>query len=200
MVFTGDALLIRKCGRTDFQQGICYWHLTMLQANVILDYWVRDKWIGVRVRAPIEAIWTDRFSRCCWQRFSRFLVCTLTLPQCLPVTVYHLCYCSTLSLLPSHSEQGGAVVGHWVNKGRAKPLKLQQVIILICNLLKLSFHSFFFCKYSMIWERSVYTVVGDPAKLYKMVHEKLFTLPDHFIVYPAHDYSGIVWCIYTTVQ
>lgn len=31
---------------------------------------------------------------------------------------------------------------------------------------------------------------GDPAKLYKMVHERIFTLPSHFLIYPAHDYSG----------
>jgi len=46
-------------------------------------------------------------------------------PQCLSVIVYHLC--STPSLLPSRREQGSGVEGHWVNKGRAKPLKLQQV-------------------------------------------------------------------------
>ena len=32
--------------------------------------------------------------------------------------------------------------------------------------------------------------LGNASKLYKMVHEKIFTLPDHFLVYPAHDYSG----------
>lgn len=31
---------------------------------------------------------------------------------------------------------------------------------------------------------------GDPAKLYRMVHERIFCLPDHFLVYPGHDYSG----------
>lgn len=31
---------------------------------------------------------------------------------------------------------------------------------------------------------------GDPAKLYRMVHEKIFTLPDHFFIFPGHDYSG----------
>jgi len=50
-------------------------------------------------RAPIVATWADRFSWCCWRRFSRFLTCPLTLhPQCLSVIVYHLC--STLLLLP----------------------------------------------------------------------------------------------------
>ncbi len=31
---------------------------------------------------------------------------------------------------------------------------------------------------------------GSPATLYKSVHEQLFSLPDHFAVYPGHDYKG----------
>lgn len=31
---------------------------------------------------------------------------------------------------------------------------------------------------------------GDAATLYRSVHEKLFTLPDATLVYPAHDYRG----------
>lgn len=31
---------------------------------------------------------------------------------------------------------------------------------------------------------------GDPATLYRSVHEKLFTLPDETLVYPGHDYTG----------
>lgn len=31
---------------------------------------------------------------------------------------------------------------------------------------------------------------GDPATLWRSVHDKLFTLPDATIVYPAHDYRG----------
>jgi sulfur dioxygenase len=31
---------------------------------------------------------------------------------------------------------------------------------------------------------------GDPEKLYRAVHEKIFTLPDHFLLYPGHDYEG----------
>lgn len=30
---------------------------------------------------------------------------------------------------------------------------------------------------------------GDAVALYKSVHEKIFTLPDETLVYPAHDYS-----------
>lgn len=30
---------------------------------------------------------------------------------------------------------------------------------------------------------------GDARTLYKSVHEKLFTLPDNFRLYPAHDYK-----------
>jgi glyoxylase-like metal-dependent hydrolase (beta-lactamase superfamily II) len=32
--------------------------------------------------------------------------------------------------------------------------------------------------------------VGDAATLYRSVHEKLFTLADEVLVYPAHDYKG----------
>ncbi|XP_034410034.1 persulfide dioxygenase ETHE1, mitochondrial [Cyclopterus lumpus] len=31
---------------------------------------------------------------------------------------------------------------------------------------------------------------GCPEKLYKSVHQKIFTLPDQCLVYPAHDYLG----------
>ncbi|MDP3671209.1 MAG: MBL fold metallo-hydrolase [Telluria sp.] len=31
---------------------------------------------------------------------------------------------------------------------------------------------------------------GDPDALYRSVHEKLFALPDEFLVYPAHDYNN----------
>ncbi|KAM9353047.1 persulfide dioxygenase ETHE1, mitochondrial [Symphorus nematophorus] len=31
---------------------------------------------------------------------------------------------------------------------------------------------------------------GCPKKLYNSVHQKIFTLPDHCLVYPAHDYLG----------
>lgn len=31
---------------------------------------------------------------------------------------------------------------------------------------------------------------GSSDRLYSSVHSKLFTLPDHYKVYPAHDYKG----------
>lgn len=31
---------------------------------------------------------------------------------------------------------------------------------------------------------------GDPRTLYRSVHERLFSLPDDTLVYPAHDYAG----------
>ena len=31
---------------------------------------------------------------------------------------------------------------------------------------------------------------GDPAKLYKSIKEKLYTMPDETLVYPGHDYKG----------
>lgn len=31
---------------------------------------------------------------------------------------------------------------------------------------------------------------GDPRKLYRSVHDKIFTLPDETILYPGHDYKG----------
>nr|XP_040020681.1 persulfide dioxygenase ETHE1, mitochondrial [Gasterosteus aculeatus aculeatus] len=31
---------------------------------------------------------------------------------------------------------------------------------------------------------------GSPERLYKSVHEKIFTLPDQCLIYPAHDYTG----------
>jgi len=32
---------------------------------------------------------------------------------------------------------------------------------------------------------------GDSEMLYKSVHEKLFQLPDDYLVFPAHDYKGL---------
>lgn len=31
---------------------------------------------------------------------------------------------------------------------------------------------------------------GDPEKLYRAIHDKIFTLPDHYLLYPGHDYAG----------
>lgn len=31
---------------------------------------------------------------------------------------------------------------------------------------------------------------GDPGKLYDAITGKIFTLPDHFVIYPGHDYNG----------
>lgn len=31
---------------------------------------------------------------------------------------------------------------------------------------------------------------GDPGKLYDSITGKIFTLPDHFVIYPGHDYNG----------
>lgn len=31
---------------------------------------------------------------------------------------------------------------------------------------------------------------GSPQTLYNSVHKRIFTLPDHYLLYPAHDYRG----------
>lgn len=33
---------------------------------------------------------------------------------------------------------------------------------------------------------------GNPTNLYNSVHEKIFTLPDNFRIYPAHDYKQVM--------
>jgi glyoxylase-like metal-dependent hydrolase (beta-lactamase superfamily II)/rhodanese-related sulfurtransferase len=32
---------------------------------------------------------------------------------------------------------------------------------------------------------------GDPAAMYRSIHEQIFTLPDQCLLYPAHDYRGL---------
>ena len=32
---------------------------------------------------------------------------------------------------------------------------------------------------------------GDPAAMYRSVHEQIFSLPDECLLYPAHDYRGL---------
>jgi len=32
---------------------------------------------------------------------------------------------------------------------------------------------------------------GDSESLYESVHNQIFTLPDEYLVYPAHDYKGV---------
>ena len=49
---------------------------------------------------------------------------------------------------------------------------------LYCNLLNL------FCFFDL--------PSGDPEVLYNSVHQKIFTLPEDFCLFPAHDYKGIV--------
>jgi len=31
---------------------------------------------------------------------------------------------------------------------------------------------------------------GDAAKLYRSIHSQILSLPDHYTIYPAHDYTG----------
>lgn len=31
---------------------------------------------------------------------------------------------------------------------------------------------------------------GDPEKLYESIHNKIYTLPNNYMVFPAHDYIG----------
>lgn len=37
---------------------------------------------------------------------------------------------------------------------------------------------------------------GSSEKLYNSVKTQLFSLPDHFSVYPAHDYTGLFLSIF----
>lgn len=32
---------------------------------------------------------------------------------------------------------------------------------------------------------------GNPRTLYRSVHQKIFTLPDQTLLFPAHDYKGM---------
>lgn len=38
---------------------------------------------------------------------------------------------------------------------------------------------------------------GDPGTLYDSVHSQIFTLPDNFHIYPAHDYKGIKYRVWS---
>uniref|UniRef100_A0AC34RQF1 Hydroxyacylglutathione hydrolase n=1 Tax=Panagrolaimus sp. JU765 TaxID=591449 RepID=A0AC34RQF1_9BILA len=31
---------------------------------------------------------------------------------------------------------------------------------------------------------------GNPRTLYRSIHDKIFTLPDDYLIYPGHDYTG----------
>jgi sulfur dioxygenase len=37
---------------------------------------------------------------------------------------------------------------------------------------------------------------GDAKTLYSSVHEQIFSLPDYYKIYPAHDYTGVFLCIF----
>lgn len=37
---------------------------------------------------------------------------------------------------------------------------------------------------------------GDAATLYESVHTQIFSLPNNFKVYPAHDYKGLSYIIF----
>lgn len=36
---------------------------------------------------------------------------------------------------------------------------------------------------------------GNSEQLFDSVHDKIFTLPDHFSIYPGHDYNGKYLCL-----
>lgn len=37
---------------------------------------------------------------------------------------------------------------------------------------------------------------GNPTTLYHSVHKEIFTLPENFKLYPAHDYKGKHFIVY----
>ena len=39
--------------------------------------------------------------------------------------------------------------------------------------------------------KHTHTHTGSPEKLYKSVHDKIFSLHDDCLVYPGHDYNGV---------
>jgi len=39
---------------------------------------------------------------------------------------------------------------------------------------------------------------GDPKTLYDSVHQKIFTLPEDFSLFPAHDYKGLMFISFTS--
>ena len=41
---------------------------------------------------------------------------------------------------------------------------------------------------------------GSPKALYNSVHSRLFTLPEDYSVYPAHDYQGKIVAVKTTAR
>ena len=41
---------------------------------------------------------------------------------------------------------------------------------------------------------------GSADKLYTSVQTKIFTLPDHYLVYSGHDYTGISFCVLMSMK
>ena len=37
---------------------------------------------------------------------------------------------------------------------------------------------------------SILYITGNSGTLYDSVHQQILSLPSHFLVYPAHDYTG----------
>ena len=59
----------------------------------------------------------------------------------------------------------------------------------------------FFKIYSIRKRRLFYlNTEGDSSKLYDCVHSKIFTLPDDYKVYPAHDYTGIMKTFFNSIK
>lgn len=110
MVFTGDALLIRGCGRTDFQQGNHIFS-SMLKKNK-----------------------------------------------------------NTTSLFPEECPKKAFIFAVLLCGHRRTVLSLQSLWVL--------------------WRSKTSSRTGCPKKLFESVHKKIFSLPEHCLVYPAHDYLG----------
>jgi len=81
-------------------------------------------------RAPIVAMWADRFSRYCWRQFLRFLACPLTLPQCL-LSLF-IIFCSTPSLQPSRRRGKGDC--HWGEVVIKSRLRLRLLLLRMAPL------------------------------------------------------------------
>ncbi|XP_022246081.1 persulfide dioxygenase ETHE1, mitochondrial-like [Limulus polyphemus] len=63
-------------------------------------------------------------------------------------------------------------------------------ICLYCTLIIKIFHVFLTALFVPLLHKQSYHFTGSPELLYESVHSQILSLPDDFLLYPAHDYKG----------
>ncbi len=183
--FTGDALLIRGCGRTDFQVCCVCWRMLTYADPRVRAYRLSGILTDhdVSGRMPTYADPRVRAYRTLYVS-SYYYICPHTTWDiyCPHTTIYvssgYICPHTTTCLVPSYYYISVLILDALQVGDPAKQYEN------VCGRM-LTYADVCWCDAPQ---------AGDPAHLYENVHQQIFSLPDSCVVYPGDTpYADVCW-------